>query len=75
VTLKTAVIMLKIQLCITRINYILKYIQIENSYIIYNISLLGEHKRSLSKTFKYLTDTKLIHVTNCPNINETPRFT
>ncbi len=32
VTLKTGVIMLKIQLCITGINYILKYIQIENSY-------------------------------------------
>ncbi len=26
------VMMLKIQLCITGINYILKYIQIENSY-------------------------------------------
>ncbi len=32
VTLKTGVMMLKIQLCITGINYILKYIQIENSY-------------------------------------------
>ncbi len=32
VTLKTGVIMLKIQLCITGINDILKYILIENSY-------------------------------------------
>ncbi len=32
VTLKTEVMMLKIQLCITEINYILKYIQIENMY-------------------------------------------
>ncbi len=31
VTLKTGVIMLKIQLCITGINYIVKYIQIVNS--------------------------------------------
>ncbi len=32
VTLKTGVMMLKIQLRITEINYILKYIYIENSY-------------------------------------------
>ncbi len=32
VTLKTAVMMLKIQLYITSINYILQYIQTENSY-------------------------------------------
>ncbi len=32
VTLKTGVMMLKIQLRITAINYILQYIQIENSY-------------------------------------------
>ncbi len=32
VTLKTGVMMLKIQLCITEINYILKYIKIENNY-------------------------------------------
>ncbi len=31
-TLKTGVMMLKIQLCITGINYFLKYIQIENIY-------------------------------------------
>ncbi len=31
-TLKTGVMMLKIQLYITGINYILKYIKIENSY-------------------------------------------
>ncbi len=30
VTLKTVVMMLKIQLCIKEINYIFKYIQIEN---------------------------------------------
>ncbi len=32
VTLKTEVMMQKIQLCFTRINYILKYIKIENVY-------------------------------------------
>ncbi len=32
-TLKTGVMMLKIQLRITEINYILKYIQIESSYL------------------------------------------
>ncbi len=32
VTLKTGVMMLKIQLRITEINYILQYIHIENSY-------------------------------------------
>ncbi len=32
VTLKTAVMMLKIQLCFTGMNYILKYIKIENIY-------------------------------------------
>ncbi len=32
VTLKTAVMMLKIQRCITEINSILKYIKIENQY-------------------------------------------
>ncbi len=32
VTLKTAVMMLKIQLRITEINYILQYVHIENSY-------------------------------------------
>ncbi len=32
VTLKTEVMMLKIQLCITEINYTLQCIQIENSY-------------------------------------------
>ncbi len=32
VTLKTGVMMLKIQLCITGMNYILKYIKIENFY-------------------------------------------
>ncbi len=32
VTLKIEEIKLKIQICITGINYILKYIQIENSY-------------------------------------------
>ncbi len=33
VTLKTGEMMLKIQLRITEINYILKYITIENSYL------------------------------------------
>ncbi len=32
-TLKTEVMMLNIQLCITEINYILKDIQIENSFL------------------------------------------
>ncbi len=37
--LKTAVMMLKIQRCVTGINYILKYIRIESSYFKYkNIS-------------------------------------
>ncbi len=31
-TLKTGILKLKIQLCITGINYILKYIHIENMY-------------------------------------------
>ncbi len=30
---KTGVMMLKIQLCITGINYILKYSKVENSYL------------------------------------------
>ncbi len=34
VTLKTGVIMLKIQLCITEINYIIKYIQTENNILL-----------------------------------------
>ncbi len=39
VTLKTGVMMLKIQLCITGINYILKYIHVENtSFKLNNIS-------------------------------------
>ncbi len=33
VTLKTGGMMLKIQLCITEINYILTYIHLENSYL------------------------------------------
>ncbi len=33
VTLKTGVMMLKIQRCITEINYISKYIKTENSYL------------------------------------------
>ncbi len=33
VTLKTEVMMLKIQLCFTGINYILKYIKIETFYL------------------------------------------
>ncbi len=37
VTLKTGVMMLKIQSCITGINDILKYIQIENDY--FNLQL------------------------------------
>ncbi len=32
VTLKTGVMMLKIQRCITEINYILKYVKIEKRY-------------------------------------------
>ncbi len=65
VTLKTGVIMVDIQLCITGIKYILKYIQIENSYInliifyrfllyfLLNKCNLGEQKR-LSKTPNYI---------------------
>ncbi len=33
VTLKTGVIMLKIQHCIIEINYILQYIHMDNSYL------------------------------------------
>ncbi len=33
VTLKTAVMMIKMHLSITGINYVLKYIEIENSYL------------------------------------------
>jgi len=53
--------MLKIQLCITEINYILKYILTENSKTVIiilflhdfssNKSRVDEHKRDLSKTF------------------------
>ncbi len=44
-TLKSGITMLKIQLCMTGINYILKYIQIENNYLkivitFYNITVL-----------------------------------
>ncbi len=64
VALKTGVIMLKIQLCITGINYILTYIQIENCHFkqkYFTILFLlyfssnkcpSEHKRCLSKTVK-----------------------
>ncbi len=42
--MKSGVMMLKIQLCITEINYILTYIQIEKSFIIviifHNINIL-----------------------------------
>jgi len=61
VSLKTGVMMLKIQLCITEINYILKYILTENSKTVIiilflhdfssNKSRVDEHKRDLSKTF------------------------
>ncbi len=37
VTLKTGVMMFKIQLCVTGINYISKYIQIEKSYFKFQI--------------------------------------
>ncbi len=60
VTLKTGVMMLKIQLCITGINCILKYIQISSYYkFLYfaillsfwsNKCSLGEHKKLLLKT-------------------------
>ncbi len=40
-TLKTGVMMLKIQRCVTEINYILKYIKIGNCNILhYNIIIL-----------------------------------
>ncbi len=55
----TGVIMLKIQLCITEIYYIVKYIQIENSYLklwlflfllyfFLNNSIPSEHKKLIS---------------------------
>ncbi len=66
-TLKNGIMMLKIQLCITGINSILKYIQIENN----NISLflqcfrsnkcrLGEHERHL-KQILLLNGSVFIH--------------
>ncbi len=41
VTLKTAVMMLKNQRCITEINYILKYIQVEND--IFNCNNISQY--------------------------------
>ncbi len=77
VTLKTEVMMLKIPLCITEINYILKYIQIEtvildcnniseyySFYCVFDIinkCSLGEHKTLLSKTIKNPTHPKLFN--------------
>ncbi len=76
VTLKTGVMMLKIQLRITGINYILLYMHIENTYfkskkyltilliLLYfgsNKYSLGEQKSHLSKTSKNLTDHKLLN--------------
>ncbi len=65
-TLKTAVMMLKIQLCITEINFILKYIQIEN--IILNCSKISKYscifdptKAALMNTLKNLTHLKLFN--------------
>jgi len=55
VTLKTRVIMLKIQLCLHRINYILKYIQIE---IFNNITVFTVFLRLLSKTIRNLNYSK-----------------
>ncbi len=56
VTLKTGVMMLKIQLCFTGINDILKYIKIGNQYYkLHNVTVfwsdeysLDEHKRLLN---------------------------
>ncbi len=79
VTLKTGVMMLKIQLCITEINYII-YIHIENIkyftillYVWSNKCGLNEQKRPLSKTCKNLTEStqnvylsrKTINSTHC----------
>ncbi len=57
VTLKTGVMMLKIQLHITEINYILKCMF--TVFFLSNKVSLGEQKR-LSKTYKNHTDPKLL---------------
>ncbi len=75
VTLKTGVMMLKIQLCITEINYVLLYIQTENIFFFfYNISQyhcfyymfwintcsLGKHNKR-KKWMKILSNPKLLN--------------
>jgi len=58
VTLKAGVLMLKIQLCITGINYILKYIQVEK-YTVYYFNC-GKHA-AMIRDFKKLTKRIKMH--------------
>ncbi len=76
VTLKTEVMPLKIQLCITGINYILNYSQTEKSFFkfifYFKISLfllyfspnkcsLGESKKLISKTIQIILTFYMFH--------------
>ncbi len=62
----TGVMMLKIQLCITGINYIFKYIKTYNYFNLqqYDSFLLyfGSNKWFRSKTLQNLTDPKLLNI-------------
>ncbi len=65
VTLKTGVMMLKIQCCITEMNYILQYIQIESVVLNCNISTFllyfWSNKCSLGEQKTFPTDQKLLN--------------
>ncbi len=53
-TLKTGVMMLKIQLYITGINYILKHIQIENIYFKMLIKSINDSKILTGSVYKFI---------------------
>ncbi len=55
-TLKTGVIMLKIQLCITEINYILQYIHIEFFLFFNCINILQYHNLYLYCIFDHINE-------------------
>ncbi len=65
VTLKTGVMMLKTQLCITEISYILKYNQIEKLICIIIKPTLVSIKDVLQKHFLNRTDPRFINGTVC----------
>ncbi len=58
-TLKTGVMMLKIQVCHQFYNYILKFIQIENIFIFHNLTIFLSNKCSLGEHRK-LTYSKFV---------------